>query len=143
MATDFFGYNREIGSTKQISSSEFATIMVGGRINLCQNVGANYGQEIKPVFDIGSPTVYFINGHASGTISFGRLAGEGKFFPNLRDTQCGKISPVSINSQGSACFAGSGDLNFAGAVVQSVALAINSGAIEINESANIMVGSMS
>lgn len=143
MATDFFGYNREIGATNQISSSEYAALTVGSKVNLCQNVTATYQQEVRPVYEVGNPAVYFINGHASGTVSFGRLAGSGGFFKGLRATKCGNITPVSINSQGSACFAGSGTLNFSGAVVQQVSLTMTTGQIEINESANIVVASMS
>ena len=143
MATDFFGYNREIGATNQISSSEYAALTVGSKVNLCQSVNTAYQQEVRPVYEVGNPAVYFINGHASGTIGFGRLAGAGGFFQSLRNTKCGNITPVSINSQGSACFAGSGTLNFSGAVLQQVSLTMNTGQIEISESAHIKVASMS
>jgi hypothetical protein len=143
MATDFFGYNREVGSTNQLSSSEYAALTVGEKVSLCQNITASYQQDIKPLYEVGNPSIYFVPGHASGNVGFGRLAGEGGFFANLRGGACGQISPVSINSEGSACFAGSGNLNFSGATVQSVSLTINAGAVEIQEQANILVASMS
>lgn len=139
---DFFGINRTVGSSNQLSSSEYATLTVGGVVNLCQNVNTNYQQEVRPLYEVGNPSIYFIPGHASGTVSFSRLAGEGNFFANLRDTQCGQISPVSINSTGGGCFTGSGALNFSGAILQSVSLTISTGAIEITEQANILVASM-
>lgn len=143
MATDFFGYNREIGASNQLSSSEYAALTIGSKVNLCQNVTTAYQQEIRPLYEVGNPSIFFVPGHASGTVAFGRLAGEGGFFQNLRDSNCGQISPVSINSEGSVCFAGSGNLNFAGAMIQSVSLTISTGAIEIQEQATIMVASMS
>jgi hypothetical protein len=142
MATDFFGYNREIGSSKQLSSSEFAALTVGTRVNLCQNVTASYQQDVRPIYEVGNPSIFFVSGHASGSVAFGRLAGEGSFFANIRNNACGQIAPVSINSEGSACFAGSGTLNFAGAVVNSVSLTFNATAVEINEQVNMVVASM-
>jgi hypothetical protein len=142
MATDFFGYNREIGSTNQLSSSEFAALTVGDKVNLCQNVTASYQQEVRPIYEVGNPSIFFVSGHASGSVTFGRLAGEGNFFSNIRNNTCGQIAPVSINSEGSACFAGSGSLNFSGAVINSVSLTINAAQVEINEQVGMVVASM-
>jgi hypothetical protein len=142
MAQDFFGYNRTVGASNQLSSSEFAALTVGQRIMLCQNVSASYQQDVRPIYEVGNPSIFFVPGHASGNISFGRLAGEGSFFAQLRGNDCGKITPVSINSAGSACFAGSGALNFSGAIIQSVSLTMSSGAVEISETANLLVASM-
>lgn len=142
MATDFFGYNREIGSTNQLSSSEFAALTVGNKVNLCQNVSATYQQEVRPIYEVGNPSIFFVSGHASGNVTFGRLAGEGSFFSNIRNNTCGQIAPVSINSEGSACFAGSGALNFSGAVINNVSLTINAAQVEINEQVSMVVASM-
>jgi hypothetical protein len=143
MAQDFFGYNRTVGSSNQLSSSEFAALTVGSRVMLCQNVTATYQQDVRPMYEVGNPSIFFVPGHASGTLQFGRLAGEGGFFKGIRDTNCGKVTPVAINSQGSACFTGSGALNFDGAIVQSVSLTMNSGDVTINESVNLQIASMS
>lgn len=142
MAQDFFGYNRTVGASNQLSSSEYTSLTVGSLVMLCQNVNASYQQEVRPIYEVGNPTIYFVPGHASGSVSFSRLAGEGSFFQQLRDNNCGQITPVSINSSGSACFAGSGSLNFSGAVIRSVSLTMNTGAIEITEQADLVVASM-
>ena len=136
MATDFFGYNRTIGSSSELASSEYAVLSIGSKVNLCQSVNASYQQEIKA-------SVHYIMGHAGGNITFARLAGAGKFWPNLASSNCGQTNAVSINSNGSACYAGGGSLNFDGAAVQRVSLTINTGAIEISEEATILVASMS
>lgn len=143
MATDFFGYNRTIGSSSELASSEYAVLSIGSKVNLCQSVNASYQQEIKPVYEVGNASVHYIMGHAGGNITFARLAGAGKFWSNLASSNCGQINAVSINSNGSACYAGGGSLNFDGAAVQRVSLTINTGAIEISEEATIMVASMS
>lgn len=143
MAQDFFGYNRTVGSSNQLSSSEFAALTVGSRVMLCQSVNASYKQEVRPIYEVGNPSIFFVPGHASGNLSFSRLAGEGSFFSQLRDSNCGQVTPVSINSSGSACFTGSGALNFSGAIIVNVALTMNTGAIEITEQADLLVASMS
>ena len=142
MAQDFFGYNRTVGSTDQLSSSEYATLSVGGDVMLCQSVDASYQQEVKPLYEIGNPSIFFVPGHANGTVTFTRLAGEGNFFSTLRNNNCGQITPVSLNSSGGGCFAASGTLSFSGAVIRSVALSLNAQNIEITERAEIMVASM-
>jgi hypothetical protein len=143
MAQDFFGYNRTVGSSNQLSSSEFATLTVGGRVSLCQSVEASYTQEVKPIYEVGNPSIFFVPGHASGNVTFTRLAGEGSFFATLRDNNCGQITPVSINSSGGQCFAKSGALNFDGAIIRSVSLSMRVEQVEITERADLMVASMS
>jgi hypothetical protein len=143
MAQDFFGYNRTVGSSNQLSSSEFAALTVGSRVMLCQQVTAAYQQDVRPIYEVGNPSIFFVSGHASGTLDFTRLAGEGSFFSQIRNNNCGQINPVSINSSGGACFTGSGALNFSGAVIRNVSLTMQSSGIEISESASMVVASMS
>ena len=142
MATDFFGYNRNIGSSNELASSEYATLSINGKVNLCQSVRVDYGQDVKPIYEVGNPSVYFVTGHAQGTISFGRIAGGGSFWSNLKNSQCGQIGMVSLNSEGKGCYGSGGKLNFDGAIITSVSLSINTGAIEINEEAQLRVASM-
>jgi hypothetical protein len=143
MAQDFFGYNRTVGASNQLSSSEFAALTVGSRVMLCQQVTASYQQEVRTIYEVGNPSIFFVPGHASGEVGFSRLAGEGSFFQQLRDNNCGQVTPVSINSEGSACFSGSGNLNFSGAVIRNVSLTMQASAVEITEQANLVVASMS
>jgi hypothetical protein len=144
MATDFFGHNRIIKSEKQLSSSEYARISVGGRIDLAQNVTANYGQQIRPLFEIGAPSVFFVTGHAQGTVSVGRLVGKDGFFSNFKGTQCGRIEPVSITGGGGGPCAGGGGgtISFDGGIIESVSLQITAGQIEMTEGVVIRVASM-
>ena len=144
MATDFFGHNRIIKSANQLASSEYARISVGGRVDLAQNVTANYGQQIRPLFEIGAPSVLFVTGHAQGTVSVGRLVGNGGFFSNINATNCGRITPVSINSgSGGPCVgSGGGSVNFDGGIIESVSLQISAGQIEMTEGIVIRVASM-
>ena len=142
---DFFGHNRIIKSANQLSSSEYARISVGGRVDLGQNVTANYSQQIRPLFEIGAPTVFFVTGHAQGTVSIGRLVGTGGFFSAWKGTQCGRISPVSISGGGGgACSGGGGgSVSFDGGIIESVSLQITAGQIEMTEGVVVRVASMS
>lgn len=145
MATDFFGHNRIVKSADQLSSSEYARISVNGRVDLAQNVSAQYTQQIRPLFEIGQPAVYFVTGHAQGTVTVGRLVGAGGFFQNFKGTQCGKISTLSISSAGGgACTGGGGgSVTFDGGIMEAVSLQITAGTIEMTEGVVIRVASMS
>lgn len=144
MAADFFGHNRIIKSANQLASSEYARISVGGRIDLAQNVSANYGQQIRPLFEIGAPSVFFVTGHAQGTVSVGRLVGNGGFFANFNGSQCGRIQPVSISGGGGGPCAGGGGgtISFDGGIIESVSLQITAGQIEMTEGVVVRVASM-
>jgi hypothetical protein len=144
--TDFFGYQKEVKSTNQLASSEFALFTAGTQQSLIQSVQANYAQEIRPLYEVGSPSIYWVSGHSSGTVSASRLVGISGFLAGLRDvgSNCGRITPVQIQlSGGGACYASaSGGLTFDGAVVESVNFSLTSGQIEITEGFNLRVANM-
>lgn len=145
MATEFFGHNRIVKSANQLASSEYARISVGGNVTLGQNVTANYGQQIRPLYEIGAPSVMFVAGHAQGTVSVGRLVGNNGFFQTFQGTQCGRIQPVSISGGGGGpCSGGGGgSISFDGGIIESVSLQITAGQIEMTEGVVIKVATMS
>jgi hypothetical protein len=144
---DFFGAEKTVKSSNQIASSEYALITVGQRQSLVQSVQAQYGQEVRPIYEIGAPVVYLVNGHSSGNVSMSRLVGATGFFASLGNVgaACGAITPVNIQlSGGGACYASaSGGLTFDGAKVQGVTLSLGAGQIEMTESVQMMVSNMS
>jgi hypothetical protein len=141
---DFFGHNRTIKSSNQLASSEYARITVGSRVDLAQSVAANYAQQIRPIFEIGAPSIFFVAGHAQGTVNVGRLVGAGGFFSNFNAQNCGRIQPVSISGGGGGvCAAGGGTVTFDGGMIESVSLNITAGQIEMTEGVAIRVASMS
>jgi hypothetical protein len=141
---DFFGHNRTIKSSNQLASSEYARINVGSRVDLAQSVAANYAQQIRPIFEIGAPSIFFVAGHAQGTVNVGRLVGAGGFFSNFNAQNCGRIQPVSISGGGGGvCAAGGGTVTFDGGMIESVSLNITAGQIEMTEGVAIRVASMS
>ena len=144
---DFLGYNKEIKSTQQLVSSEFAILTAGGPQSLLQQVGANYAQELRPIYEIGSPAVYWIGGHSSGQITVSRLVGTQGILASLGSAAgtCGAIDPVRITLQGgSPCFAGGGSgILFGGSMLESVNFNLDAGRVEIAEGFNLRVSSMS
>lgn len=141
---DFFGHNRTIKSSNQLASSEYARISVGSRVDLAQSVTANYSQQIRPIFEIGAPSIFFVAGHAQGSVNVGRLVGSGGFFSNFNARNCGRVQPVSISGGGGGVCTGGGGgtISFDGGMIETVSLTITAGQIEMTEGVNIRVASM-
>jgi len=144
--TDFFGYQKEVKSTNQLASSEFALFTAGTAQSLVQSVNASYTQDVRPIYEVGSPSIYWVSGHSSGEVSASRLVGINGFLSGLRNVgaACGRITPVQIQlSGGGACYASaSGGLTFDGAIVVGVTFGLSSGNIEITEGFNMRVANM-
>ena len=149
MSTDFFGYSREVKPNGQITSSEFATLYMGGKMDLVQNVTAQYGQSVNAKFEVGSPTLYWVTGQPQGSVNFGRLVGRGGFlsrFGELKDS-CGKIVKLHIGLDGTggctaAQGAGGSGVNFDGGVPESLQIQFSAGTLEVSEGVAIKVASL-
>jgi len=150
MATDFFGYNRDVKPNGQIASSEFATISLGSRMALVQTVQATYSQTVNAKFETGSPTLFWITGQPQGNITFSRLVGKGGFlsaFGALKNA-CGKVIGVALGLDGTGgCSAvsnsGGSGVQFSGGVPENVSINFKAGTLEVSEGASIRVASMS
>lgn len=141
---DIFNYNRTSKSAGQVASSEFAVISMGGKQSLVQSVAIRYGQAVVPVTQIGDVNIYFMSGRAQGTVDCGKLVGGGGFLSGWRDTDCGRITPMGVNLAGGKCgVSGSGSLSFDGGILSSVSITLSSAELQISESAQIMIASMS
>ena len=147
MATEFFGYQRTGNAIAQVVSSEFATVSAGGgQISLVQQVQVDYQQEIRPVFAVGDPNLYWVTGHPQGTVQIVRMAGKTGFFSAFKSGKCGRIDSLSVNAtQGLVCaegVGGGGTLSFTGAIVQGVQLNMQAGRVEIMEGVTVRVASL-
>lgn len=147
MATEFFGYQRTGNAIAQVVSSEYATISAGGgAVSLVQQVQADYQQEIRAVFAVGDPNLYWVTGHPQGTIQVVRMAGKTGFFSSFRGGQCGRIDSLSINAtQGLVCaegVGGGGTISFTGALIQGLQLNMQAGRVEIMEGVTIRTASL-
>ena len=149
MATDYFGYNREIQPNGAIVSSEYATLDLGGRMALVQTVSANYAQQVNAKFEIGTPTLYWVTGQPQGDITFRRCVGKGGFLSAFAtmSNACGKVLGVSIGLDGSgACStvsnSGGKGIKFSGGVPVNVSVDITAGSMEVSEGGSMRAASM-
>jgi hypothetical protein len=140
---DFFGYNRTAKSEGQIASSEFAVITVGTVQSLVQRVSVNYGHDIRTVFAVGDSNVYWIPGHAMGTLDISTLVGAGGFFAGWKGTKCGAIKPLSISAGRGTCFSvGTSTIRFDGGMLERVTAEITQGQLEMSQGVTVRVASM-
>ena len=144
----FFGYNRTGSPIAQVVSSEFATVTVGGSVvSLIQSFSAQYQQDIRPLFAVGDPNLYFVTGHPQGTVQVMRASGKTGFLAAFRGGSCGRIDSITISAtQGQPCatgVSGAGRATFTGGIVASVGIAMQAGRVEIFESVDIRVAGMS
>ena len=149
---DFWGYDREVKPNGFISSSELATIAIGGgaNITLVQQVTAQYSHMVSAKFESGSPTLYWLTGQAQGAINFSRLVGKEGFLASLSALagQCGSVIGVTLGLNGKGGCAGvvaSGggkSAKFSGAVPESLTISWSAGSLECQESAAIKVASL-
>lgn len=141
---DLFGYSRTGNAIGQVASAEYASVNVGGKLALVQDVNVTYQQQIDEVKAVGDSNVYWIPGRPSGSINVTKLVGTGGFFSGWTAGQCGEISSLSVNLTGGQCgFSGSGNLSFSGAVAESFSLTMNAQNHTVSESAQIKVATIS
>lgn len=140
---DLFGYTKSGNAIGQVASNEFATVNVGGKLALAQNVTVQYQQKIDEVRALGDSNIYWVPGRASGSINISKLVGTGGFFSGWGIGACGAVNGISVSLGGSACFSGGGNLSFTGAVAESFSLEMNSQSQTISETCMIRVASIS
>jgi hypothetical protein len=142
---DIFGYQKDIKSSDQVASSEYAVLTVGSRQSLVQSVQASYARELRPLFEVGAPAVYWVSGHSNGQIVVSRLVGVSGFLSGLSGMagNCGAVTPVNIQLGGGPCVAkASGSVSFDGGQVESVNFNLSAGQLEIVEGFTIRVAAM-
>jgi hypothetical protein len=146
---DIFGYNRQT-QANQIISSDNAVIDIGnGALGLVQNFEYSYAHQIEPRFEMGSSTLYWVNGKPSGSFSISKLVGREGLLSGIRQTgastdACGGLRQITVSLDGGSCAVeGGAGLNFNGAKLQSVGGRGSSGAFEILESATFLVAELS
>ena len=144
--SDIFGYNRQT-QANQIISSDNAVIDVGsGRLGLVQNFNASYAHQVEPRFEMGSSTLFWVNGKPSGQVQVSKLVGRDGLLSAFRTggDACGGIRQITISMGGGSCgVSGGGGINFNGAKLQSVGVQGSAGAFEIAESATFVVAELS
>lgn len=149
MATDFFGYTRDVNPNGQLATSEWATLSLGSKMSLVQSASWSYQQTVNPKYEAGSAALYWAVGQPSGTIQFSRAVGKGGFLSNfgtLRNS-CGTLVNLSVGLDGTggcpSASPGGKAIQFTGGVCQNITGSFQSGMLDVTEGATIMVATMS
>lgn len=141
--SDYFGYNKETQANKVVSSDN-AIINVGkGQLGLVQQFNGTYSHQVEPRYEMGSSTLYWIQGKPSGQFQVSKLVGEEGILEAFKgDEACGDLRQLSVDLGGGTCSVGSRAINFSGAKLQSVSVNGNVGGLDIAESATFVVAEM-
>lgn len=142
---DFFGYNTPTQSNQIISADNAVIDLGNGRLGLVQQFSGSYGHQVETRFEIGSSTLYFVNGKPQGQFQVSKLVGREGILTEFRTGQdaCGGLRQISVSLDGGACDIEVGPgLNFNGVKLRGVSFQGTSGGFEITESADFLVAQM-
>jgi hypothetical protein len=143
--SDYFGYTRQT-QANQIISADNAVIDIGnGRLGLVQSFQGGYSHQVEPRFEMGSSTLFWVNGKPSGQFQVSKLVGREGILSEFRggasggSDACGGLRQIAVSLDKASCDVqvGSG-VNFNGAKLQSVKVSGSAGAFEIAESATFV-----
>lgn len=146
--TDIFGYEKNTSASGTIITSEFASLSIGGRVSLTQNVSGQYGRQVRTMYESGSSNVYFLHGNSTGNITCSAAVGSKGFFNALNSTlaKCGKVDSISVDilpgGKCSTSTGGKGGLTFSGGMVEGLQFAFQTGLEAVTEGFTIMVAEM-
>lgn len=114
---------------------------------LMQNLQANYTQQVTRLFEISSPTIYYVGGRTSGQASVTRVIGPRKLAAAFYSTY-GDICNAATNTLNFSMSTGCGGTEGARAsytahfvVVVSVGISVGAADMLINESLQMMFSS--
>ena len=144
---DIFGVSREIKSSKELGSSEFAVISMGnGKPTLIQDFSYTYQRETSSIYEVGSSAVYFQTGRSSGSAQLNRIVGRTGFQSLLEGAdECGTFLGITVQLGGGTCNATPSNrakLNFDSCVLAKVGGSFQSGQLNIAESAEMLLAGM-
>lgn len=128
MASDVFGFETKVGDG--FMESEFGIIIDGaGAVNLVQQWNVQYQQQLNPVYECGTSTVYWSIKHASGNLTINRIVGSGESAGKLTDLFgdiCEPAAPVIKAYTGQCSGAEEVNLQITGCVLGSIGFSGNS-----------------
>jgi hypothetical protein len=143
MARDIYNRVVELGQPIAADATRLVLPYIGGEDMLVQSVNVNYAQNVSQVWEVGSAFTYFIAGRTQGTLQIARIIGAkgiGEEFINQFADVCNMIS----NHMTLQFFAGCegsearGSLKVEGAVITSIAYAVQAQDMIIHENFNMM-----
>jgi len=145
MSNDILGYKME--TPERLISSDNAFLLIGGNVQLLQNVEGRYRHKVIPRYQASSSQMFWVSGQPGGEISTGRLVSKGGFFAGmpLDSAACRLVSATIGVNPGCSTFSvanGAGSLTFSGGIVAEVGASINVGNLEVSESMTMIVSGL-
>jgi len=134
--SEFFGYKRNKETLGQLATSDASLLTIKDEISLAQSVDIQYRQIVKPIFEVGTANMYYVAGHAEGTLSASKLVGDSPLTA-FKGQSCGKIDTASFNAKGQCDFGGGGKVSITGAIIEQVGVNATAQALEMTESVQI------
>lgn len=120
---DIFGNDIGYGGgfRKKGEQSAFQIGLVGGGLSLVQDVNIQYGQNVQPLYEVGSANVYFSQTAASGTATINRIVKKGTDIDYEGYDVCNDYDITISNSEGGGnCLSGDMNLTLGHCVIQQV-----------------------
>lgn len=143
---DIYGYNQEVKAGEVVASKDVIVQIDSGRTALVQSVQGSYTHQVAPQFEIGSSTMYLVNGQPSGNLTMSTLVGKGGWLDGLLSGKpaCGDLSSIQFKISNSDCNLSVGKpiLRFESALAQSYSFSIQAGQLTVTQTVNFVCGKL-
>ena len=143
---DIFGYNQEVKAGEIVASKDVIVQIDSGRTALVQSVQGSYSHRVEPQFEIGSSTMYLVNGMPQGNLNMTTLVGKSGWIEGLLSGKpaCGDMSSLQFTISNTDCNLSVGKpiLRFEHALAQSYSFTIMSGQLTVTQSVNFICGKL-
>jgi hypothetical protein len=143
MARDIFNRVVDLGKPLAVDATRLLFPFIGEEDMLLQNVNISYQQNITRLWEVGSTKTYFFAGRTQGTIQAKRIIGTRNaalgFVKQYGDVCNMQKNHITLQLE-AGCEGGSdkGSIKASGVVINSVAYAISTADMIINEEISMM-----
>lgn len=146
--TDYFGYSRQVKAPGEVLSSEFATLAIDGgdQLLLLQNCTVNYQHAVQPVFEAGTPDLYWVTGQPQGSCGITRAVGKEGFLSKFNGGRsCAELRSlnVALNGRGGCVQATAGKgVAMSGCMPQAIGFSFGAGQLQMQESLTLLIANL-
>lgn len=154
MINDVFNYQRE-KSGEHLISSDYSVVTIGDAKALFRDTSIQYQQKVRLEPELGSHEMYFITGQSEGACQATRSIGQGGLMQGISPGGSGSLDKGSIATLQMDFSAGSGagslgtpGISFSqvvhaqGIVLEGVTFAASSRQLEVAESLNLRIATI-
>jgi hypothetical protein len=148
MARDIYNRVVDLGAPLAADATRLVLPYIGGEDMLVQSMNLTYTQNVSQVWEVGSSFTYFIAGRTQGQMQVARIVGS-KGIGTEFIAQFADVCKMASNHLTLQFFAGCeegqarGSLKVEGAVITSIAYAVQAQDMIVNETFNMMFARLS